>query len=178
MLSKYSRGEIAFTILTWCAFGILIGGILLFPNLAQVLTLFKPKNKYERMKIRRAVHSLAKQGLLERVLVSGNLKLTKRGSAVAEYENLQVKKQARWDKRWRLVMFDIPESQRPARIALSRKLVAMGMRHAQDSVFISPYQCEKEVLQAARFLRVEPLMHLATLSHLNTARRFEKEFRL
>ena len=176
-LKEYTRGELALAILLSVSLGVLIvGTVIIAPNIGAVLKLFKPKTKYDRHKIRRTIASLEKRGLIS-VTKTGGLRPTKKGVSYATYESLFIRKST-WDKRWRLVMFDIPEEKRAARITLSRKVLAMGMRHVQDSVFISPYPCEKEVLDAALFLKVNQYVQVADALTITDSERFKKEFNL
>jgi len=45
----------------------------------------------------------------------------------------------RWDKKWRIVIFDIEEKQKRTREALRYKLRELGFGMIQESVWISPY---------------------------------------
>lgn len=54
-------------------------------------------------------------------------------------------KSGAWDKKWRLVIFDIPTYQKNAREALRHKIKEMGFYPLQKSVFITPYPCEDEI---------------------------------
>jgi DNA-binding transcriptional regulator PaaX len=63
----------------------------------------------------------------------------------ARLEGLKINKPAKWDKKWRLVMFDIPESRRKSRSSLSRKLREMNFYQMQKSVWVHPYPCRKEI---------------------------------
>ncbi|MBI4159615.1 hypothetical protein HY504_00410 [Candidatus Wolfebacteria bacterium] len=58
---------------------------------------------------------------------------------------ITVKKPKHWDGLWRVVIFDIPEGLKRGRDALAEKLVQLGFRHLQKSVFIFPYECRDEV---------------------------------
>ena len=62
-----------------------------------------------------------------------------------KFRNLELKKQRKWDKTWRMVLFDIPESNRKIRDALRRKLKALGFLEFQKSVFLFPHPCEDEI---------------------------------
>ena len=52
------------------------------------------------------------------------------------------RKHKRWDKRWRLVIYDIKEKRRGTRVALARTLRAFGFYQLQASVWVYPYDCE------------------------------------
>ncbi|MEK7663999.1 MAG: hypothetical protein AAB340_00920 [Patescibacteria group bacterium] len=56
------------------------------------------------------------------------------------------KKIKKWDLVWRIVIFDVPESKRRDRDFLRRELKWMGFKELQHSVWISPYNIEKELL--------------------------------
>ena len=60
-------------------------------------------------------------------------------------ENIEIKKPARWDRLWRVVIFDIPESNKRGRDALAAKLKNLGFIAIQKSVFVYPHDCKKEV---------------------------------
>lgn len=46
----------------------------------------------------------------------------------------------KWDRKWRLFLFDIPESERIDRQRLTRALAAMGCGCMQGSVWVSPFR--------------------------------------
>ncbi len=60
-------------------------------------------------------------------------------------DKIQIKKPARWDRLWRLVIFDIPESLKQGRNALAVKLKQLSFYPLQKSVFIYPYECRNEI---------------------------------
>ncbi len=55
------------------------------------------------------------------------------------------KKQKTWSGKWFLVFFDVPEKQRNKRDYLRKFLVKLGFYPYQKSVYLFPYECEKEV---------------------------------
>ena len=74
--------------------------------------------------------------------------ITKRGISRAkllDIENLTIKKPDRWDEKWRVVFFDIPEKKKKARNALREKLRDLGFCEMQKSVFVFPYECQDEI---------------------------------
>lgn len=52
------------------------------------------------------------------------------------------RKHKKWDKRWRMVIYDIKEKRRGTRILLQRTLRAFGFYPLQASVWVYPYDCE------------------------------------
>ena len=51
----------------------------------------------------------------------------------------------RWDGKWRLVMFDVPEKRKKVRDTLRMLLRSAGFIHFQDSAWIQPYPCDELV---------------------------------
>ena len=62
-----------------------------------------------------------------------------------DFDNLLLIEPNVWDKKWRMVIFDIPEEKKKAREALRQKLKDLGMVKLQDSIWITPYPCEDEI---------------------------------
>ena len=83
-----------------------------------------------------------------------------------DLEKLKIDKPPKWDNLWRLVIFDIPENKKQARMAMSSKLKELGFYPMQKSVFIHPYECKDEIdfvtelfniVPYVRFLRVKDI---------------------
>jgi len=149
-MKNFEHGELAKEILMIFLIGSLVVSCAVLPGLPYIFKLFKTSNAKERGRIRQSVRGLEKQGLLQRKIKNGKeeLVVTKKGERkIAEYlaEDLEIQKPKRWDKKWRIVMFDIPETKVRTRKEVSFKLKDMGMKAIQNSVFISPYPCKKEI---------------------------------
>lgn len=99
--------------------------------------------KRQRELIRRSVDRMYAQGLLRHK--AGNVCLTERGER--HLKKLRVKvfdlqKPPRWDGKWRVLIFDIPERRRKLRDEVRRTLLGNGFVRVQDSVWVYPYDCE------------------------------------
>ena len=53
-----------------------------------------------------------------------------------------IKRPRKWDGKWRVIIFDIPEKKRAARTRVREILTAAGFQRLQDSVWVFPYDCE------------------------------------
>ncbi len=51
----------------------------------------------------------------------------------------------RWDKKWRIILFDIPLEMEKQRQIFRRRLKRIGCHMIQKSVFVFPYQCQEEI---------------------------------
>ena len=57
-------------------------------------------------------------------------------------EDYGLKKSKRWDGKWRLVIFDIPEKKQKIRRRIPAIFTRAGLYRLQDSIWIYPYDCE------------------------------------
>lgn len=60
------------------------------------------------------------------------------------FDSIKIKEKI-WDKKWRMIFFDIPEKHRWGRDSLRKKLKELGFYELQKSVFVFPYDCEDEI---------------------------------
>src|SRR3989304_4431297 len=109
--------------------GVVAAGLLV-PNL--LIALDKPHSAFMRKmdkrsrerELRRVVRYMKHQNLLKGNYEHG-LTITKKGRArldKAEFDKLAIKRPEVWDRIWRLVLFDIPETNKNGRNSLSAKL--------------------------------------------------------
>jgi len=83
-----------------------------------------------------------------------------------------------WDKKWRMVAFDIPEKYRIGRNALREKLKKIGFCGLQKSVFITPYDCEKEIKMLIDFFELGKYVSFGTLESVDNENYFKKFFKI
>ncbi len=85
---------------------------------------------------------VAKKNRKEKVILTEKGVLRFMGYAI---EDLAIPEQEKWDKVWRVVAFDIPETRKNAREALRGKLQDLGFLQLQKSFFVYPYPCREEI---------------------------------
>ena len=123
----------------------LLSVALLAPNALQALKLlgWKPHRR-QREVIVRSRSRLIKHGLLTHD-EKGFLKLTPKGETkLRELEQREYKlpHPKCWDKKWRVLIFDIPEKRKYLREKIRNTLGAIGFSQLQKSVWVYPYDCE------------------------------------
>lgn len=100
----------------------------------------------DRRKIYGSFRNLENRGLVSRVN-DDKYKFTKNG--IKWFEKSRFKylkpKVGKWDKKWRIIIFDIPQEKHNKRNWLRKKLRNMGFYMVQKSVFAFPYPCEEEL---------------------------------
>ncbi len=58
---------------------------------------------------------------------------------------IEIHRPKKWDGKWRIIIFDIPEKERSARDGIRTKLYSLGFKQIQKSVFVYPFECSKEI---------------------------------
>lgn len=106
--------------------------------------------KYKRHDFSHLVWRTLKTGYIEKIIKDDipYLRLTSQGQKriKRDFPLLNIQKRV-WDKKWRLVIFDIAEVSKRAREKLRKKLKELGFGMLQKSVFISPYDIAEDFAQ-------------------------------
>ncbi|KKW37252.1 MAG: Transcriptional regulator, PaaX family [Candidatus Adlerbacteria bacterium GW2011_GWB1_54_7] len=158
-----------------------VGVALLAPGVLQLLKHVDPDwifKRDPRQRLREVAHRLKKKGLAEFRIEGGKkrLRLTARGERAMSSiwnESFQLKKPRRWDSKWRLVIFDIPEKRRGVRDRIRALVVRLGFLRLQDSVWVYPYDCEELVT----LLKTDLKIGRAVLYVIADAIEFDKPLR-
>ncbi len=105
--------------------------------------------KYESGRVTYALNRLRDQGKV-RITRVGNQKFI-RLTELGQLQVLLLKSVQNlpkvWDKKWRVIIFDIPEQARSQRNQFRILLKRIGFVKLQASVFISPFPISKEVVE-------------------------------
>ncbi|MDO8729389.1 MAG: hypothetical protein Q7K26_05945 [bacterium] len=59
-----------------------------------------------------------------------------------QFADFKLQKPKKWDRKWRVIIFDIPENKRKVRDLIRHLFHQAGLRRLQDSVWAYPYDCE------------------------------------
>ncbi|MEX0877902.1 MAG: CRISPR-associated endonuclease Cas2 [Candidatus Spechtbacterales bacterium] len=127
-----------------------------------------PEN-FNEEKIRGSIYNLKSGGYIKYRTSKDKTKLhfelTEKGKRLVQsykLDELNLSQQSKWDGKWRFVMFDIPEKSRYARDILRDKLENLGFFRIQQSVWVYPYACEKEIDFLAEFLYIKACVLIFT----------------
>ena len=104
------------------------------------------------------------------------LSLTKKGKLkVLNYqlENIKNKKE-KWDGKWRMVAFDIPEKFKVGRDTLRRKLKKIGFCELQKSVLITPYDCKEEIELLVKYFELGKYIRFGILEYIDNENYLKK----
>lgn len=150
-LTRANRGRTKKGLVTKIALGLLAvgGGIVILamaPGLAMALKLIDPNPRKAMDKLERALRNLVEEGDVE---VSGKRKFRQyqitttgeRKLARLKFAEYQLPRPAKWNSKWRVVCFDIPETEKYSRTLFQTKLANLGFYRLQNSVFVYPHPC-------------------------------------
>lgn len=91
----------------------------------------------------RTLDRLKKHGLLKKS--SDTFRLTKKGEKEAFFAHLDAQKllykprKQKWDGRWRMIIFDVPEKKRRYRDYLRQMLKTLDFKELQKSTWVTPH---------------------------------------
>lgn len=112
-----------------------------------------------RRRVQVTISKLKRKGLIAFVERNGktSLELTAAGKSMAaqiRLKQLTIARPRRWDGRWRVIVFDIPEARRADRQRVRQMLLGLGFARLQDSVWAHPYPCEEVIVVLKTELRL------------------------
>jgi len=100
-------------------------------------------NKREGEIVRSAASRLKNKGLL--IVEKGYYSLTSVGEKVLsrwQMADYKIPRPKKWDKKWRVIIFDIPEKKKVKRDQVRQIFIEAGFKRIQDSVWVYPFDCE------------------------------------
>ncbi|MDP3935268.1 MAG: hypothetical protein Q8Q46_03580 [Candidatus Giovannonibacteria bacterium] len=153
----------------------LLGGAItvafVAPGLVKILgknaAAHKREQKERYRKLWERFYTLKKRGLFElkKENSDGSLiyQFTEKGHLVSKkflLETLEIEKPQKWDGKWRIVSFDIPEKNKLARRAFQQKLRELNFFPLQKSVWVHPFPCESEIKLLCDLLQINPFVEI------------------
>ncbi|MDO8594813.1 MAG: hypothetical protein Q7R93_04885 [bacterium] len=90
----------------------------------------------------------------------------KRRAITFNFSKMKIKAPEVWDGLWHIVIFDIPEKYKTARLSLRDKLLDLVFFQCQKSVYIHPFACEDEIEFIAQFFEVGRYVRYGILRHI------------
>ena len=181
-----STAKITRALLKLVAGGAILGLALVAPNILQVLD--KPSRKYfsrldqtdQERAIRRAMYYARRRGLLSVAdTYEHGMRITDIGVQylqTTDLENLSIPTPKQWDRKWRIVFYDIPESHRAARRALIAKLRDLGFYQLQRSVLVFPYPCRPAIEAVVLAYQIQKYISYVETDHIDQQTLLFKHF--
>ena len=141
-------------------------------------------NEINRQALKNAIADLYKSKFLEeRENKDGSLTITltdngKKKALIYQIDEMKIKKVQKWDNKWRIVLFDIPENKKKIREALRHHLKNFNFFEYQKSVFVHPYDCKNEIEYIIEFYNIRKYVRFVTADSLDNELHIIHHFKL
>lgn len=170
VVRKTTKGDITKTILLSIQTAGVLSAALVAPNVLTAMSKLGilPNSKYPNGIINRARDILLQKGFLKKDS-DGFLELTEEGSKRLESylcDGYELVVPRIWDKKWRIIIFDIPERKRFLRDKLRASLVSIGFVRLQGSVWAFPYDCSEFISLLKADLKIGKDILYMVVEHL------------
>lgn len=165
--------------------GILAASILL-PGLPKALTPFLRKQHkhwghFNKRRLKAQLKRLQKIGVIEEVDEQNQLtfRLTDKGrTKLFKYHLEELSLEKSWDKKWRLVAYDIPKGKKSQSEAFRRLLKKMSFYQLQKSLWLTPYECHNEIELLKSLYHLENHVTILTVTGLEGEPAYKSYFGL
>ena len=116
-------------------------------------------------RFRTALWRLQEKGLVEKK--KGTLHLTSLGLKYFNKIKAFGDRRKKWDGKWRILMFDIPERIKKERHWLRSELYALGYKPLQKSVFIGKFPLKEDLFKEITRRRLNNYINLITVGEID-----------
>ncbi len=106
------------------------------------------------------------------------LKITKKGQLELLFVKAKLAQKQKWDKKWRMAIFDIPEDHRHKRSELRMLLKKNGFKKLQASVYISPFKINREAVKYLKKTGLISFIRFVRVDEMDSDKDIKKMFKL
>lgn len=177
------RGDIQRAVLATLAVGGIVALGAIAGNAVQLLK-YLPGHKNRFAYYTKTVAGrLVQRGEAEWVRQGGRvfLRITEKGTKALAFAKEKVALQTsrkRWDRRWRMVAFDIPERRAKVRARLRAVMHEVGFVRMQNSLWVFPHDCEEFVALLKAELKIGKDVLYAVIEQIEHDSALRKHFGL
>ncbi len=189
-MESFKSRELQQLIFSAIGISLVVGSsVVLTPNFPIVVGMIykiieEVKNrKVSKTKIKQSLKRLAKRQLLSIETHGGDamVKILEKGKTeVFRYSLRELldhkKKNKKWNGKWFLVIFDVPEKERKKRDYLRRFLSTIGFFQYQKSVYVYPYECQKEIALVKRIVEGGKYMQYIVAEEIEDEEKIKRAF--
>jgi len=144
---------------------------MIWPDFYKVKDLYweNYKDKKKRERFARIVFQLQKGGFIKKLRIKNKnaIMLTPKGLyKVFDIKLKSANKERRKDKKWQMVLFDIPEKRRKDRDLFRQGLRWLGYKKMQQSIWVCPYANMEETKKLIKRYRLESFVELLLVDRI------------
>ncbi len=144
----------------------------------------KELGKVDKFSLERAIGGLYKNKMVDfKENADGTVKLIlsnegKKKTLMYKIDSMSIKTPKRWDNKWRLIIFDIPEQLKKVREAMRFHLRRLGFYQLQKSAFVHPYECGDEIEFIIELYAARPFVRQIKADDVDNELHLKKIFKL
>lgn len=126
-------------------------------------------------KIKAGINNLAHRGFISQS--QGNYTLTSNGKNWIKKSRLKYFRITHpiWDKKWRIIMFDIPAIMDKERQRFRQRIRTLDCYMLHKSVFVFPYPCEEEIGFWCQELKLDDYVEVIEAEHIGSKEQYVKK---
>lgn len=161
------------------ATGVLLAGAVVAPNLLQLFAKHFDTSKTD--KTLRSIRYAKSQGWLTFEDTDQGAKVALTESGRLKWQTLELNqplKDKKWDKKWRLALFDIPVRKRREADAFRESLRILGFKKLQQSVWIVPYSCQTHISILRQMYNLKGYVRVVEVSSIEGEVELKNTFKL
>lgn len=137
--------------------------------------------EFDKKRFRDNLNRLKKEGFVKIYLKSNKnrIELTNKGKEKVQLilaQDFEYRYPKKWDKKWRLIVFDIPDKKRQARDILRSRLKTLGCFALQESVFVFPFDCKDVIDFLKNLYEIKPYVQYVIAETIETEVDLAQEF--
>lgn len=158
---KLDRYPYSHEILTLLAGGVVISAAVFMPGIGKAFSSSVWKGEgYKKRRLKQVLKRFQDKKIIEVAETKDGpiVRITKNGYTKAlkyKLDEIKISKPKKWDKKWRVVIFDIPEHKKNVRDEFRRILRHMDFYLLQKSVWVHAYPCFDQVEFVRQILSVD-----------------------
>lgn len=87
-----------------------------------------------------------------------------------------IEKPKKWDGKWRMVIFDIPDYKKDTADVFRKALKRLGLANLQKSIWIHPYECRDQVYYLTGNMFIKPYVRYVVAEEVTGEKDLRKRF--
>ncbi len=131
--------------------------------------------RFQNRRVKQGLYNLQHRGIIKSK--ENGYSITEKGRkwlSRSKYRYFKINNKI-WDRKWRIIMFDIPAKMERQRKAFRYKLKLIGAYMVQKSVFVFPYSCETEIGEWCQELKLSDYVDVITAYNIGSQEQFIKQ---
>jgi len=183
MKNKYKRGGLSGLILDYLLMQLHVPVTMLFYPRSEMYKIFNATSYDNRRRINQALGTLRMNKLIKVEGVGPDtrivlLPLKNKKRNYIKFNQIKIKQSGKWDGKWRVIIFDIPEYRKNIRDRLAKKLKEIGFKSIQKSIFVYPFKCKEEIEIIKAHLSLDSELIYMVVEKIENDKKLKKLFSL